>query len=173
MSLQHQRMPRTGRELREVMAHPLGARVNKLALTDNEFGRLLLQAYQFAGTACVDHHPERSSLMLAIALESAVLGRDTQSELSYQLGVRVAHLIGKGLNGRRLVAKTITDLYARRSAIVHTGQYGVSRKELSLMFFYCKAALAILAMAPSFSEFTKNQQLEDWFRDRILDGREY
>ena len=53
--------------------------------------------------------------MLAIALESVILGRDTNSELSRQLGNRVAHLIGSGLNGRKLVAKTINELYRRRS----------------------------------------------------------
>lgn len=170
-SVQHQRIPLTGQELRAVVGGPLGGRLSAmLAAEDNEFNRRVSLGYQFAGAACVDHHPERSFLMLAIALESAILGKDTKSELTYQLGARVAHLIGNGLNGRKLVARTVNELYARRSRIVHAGQCGVSRKEAALMFFYCNAALAMLVRAPSFENFTTSAELEEWFKDRILDG---
>ena len=170
-SVQHRRVPLTGEELRAVVGGSVGGRLNAmLAAEDNEFNRRVLLGYQFAGAASVDHHPERSFLMLAIALESAVLGKDTKSELTYQLSARVAHLIGKGLNGRKLVARTVNELYERRSRIVHTGQYGVSRKEAALMSFYSSAALSMLVLAPSFSDFTKSAQLEDWFKDRVLDG---
>ena len=170
-SSQHRRIPLTGEDLRAVTEGPVGGRLNEmLAAEENEFNRRVLLGYQFAGAACVDHHPERSFLMLAIALESAILGKDTKSELTYQLGARVAHLIGNGLNGRKLVARTVNELYDRRSRIVHTGQYGVSRKEAALMFFYCKAALAMLVGAPSFKNLRANAELEDWFKDRILDG---
>lgn len=170
-SVQHRRVPLTGQQLRAVVEGSVGGRLNAmLAAEENEFNRRVLLGYQFAGAAAVDHHSERSFLMLAIALESAILGKDTKSELTYQLGARVAHLIGKGLNGRKLVAGTVNELYERRSRIVHTGQYGVSRKEAALMSFYSSAALSMLVLAPSFNDFTKNAQLEDWFKDRILDG---
>lgn len=170
-SSQHQSIPLTGQDLRAVVGGPPGSRLSAmLNAEENEFNRRVLLGYQFAGAACVDHHPERSFLMLAIALESAILGKDTKSELAYQLGARVAHLIGRGLAGRKLVAQTVKDLYDRRSRIVHAGQYGVSRKETALMFLYWQAALAMLAVAPSFKNFTTNAELEDWFKDRILDG---
>jgi len=168
---QHRRIPLTGSDLTAVVGGPLGSRLSSmLAAEDNEFNRRVLLGYQFAGAACVDHHPERSFIMLAIALESAILGKDTKSELTYQLGVRVAHLIGNGLNGRKQVARTVNELYDRRSRIVHTGQHGVSRKETALLLLYCTAALAMLAVAPSFRNFTTSAELEGWFRDRILDG---
>ena len=108
--------------------------------------------------------------MLAIALESVVLGKENKSELTYQLASRVAHLIGNGLDGRRLVVKTVSDFYERRSRIVHAGQYGVSRRELALMFFYCRTALALLAISPAFAGFETNGELDGWFKDRMLDG---
>jgi hypothetical protein len=82
----------------------------------------------------------------------------------------VAHLIGSGLNGRKLVAKTINELYRRRSKIVHTGEYGVSRTDAALMWFYCITALNMLVVAPAFSSFKTSAELEEWFRDRVLDG---
>jgi hypothetical protein len=56
------------------------------------------------------------------------------------------------------------------SKIVHTGQYGVSRRESALIWYYCMNALAILVVSPVFAGFKRNADLEGWFRDRMLDG---
>jgi len=155
----------------ELLVKPLGSGVSQmLKASETEFNQRVLKGYQLAGAACVDLHPERSFLMLAIGLESAILGRDTTSELTYQLGTRVAHLIGKDLQGRKLVSKTVNELYGRRSKIVHTGEYGVPRREAALMFFYTMNALAVLVVSPAFRGFTTNAELDDWFRNRMLDG---
>jgi hypothetical protein len=141
-----------------------------LACLETEFSRRILLGYQFAGAGCVDPHPERSFVMFAIALESVILGRDTKSELTYQLGSRGAHLIGKGLSGRKLVAETVNTLYNRRSRIVHAGEYGVSRSEAALIQFYCSQALGMLAAGPAFAEFKTSKDLEGWFNERMLGG---
>jgi hypothetical protein len=168
------RIPLMGAQLDALMQENVGARVSQmLSSAETEFNLRILSAYQFAGAACVDGHPERSFLMLAIALESAVLGRDTKTELTYQLGSRVAHLIGNGLKGRKLVAKTVNELYGRRSKIVHVGEYGVSRREAALIHLYCMTALTMLVISPVFSGFTASVALEDWFKDRMLDGSDH
>jgi hypothetical protein len=169
--LYNRRVPLMRAQFDAIVGGDVGRSVSqKLASDETDFNRRLLSGYQYAGAACVDSHPERSFLMLAIALESVILGRDTNSELSHQLGNRVAHLIGSGLNGRKLVAKTINELYRRRSKIVHTGEYGVSRTDAALMWFYCITALNMLVVAPAFSSFKTSAELEEWFRDRVLDG---
>lgn len=81
-----------------------------------------------------------------------------------------SNLIGKGLDGRKLVAKTVNGLYGRRSKIVHTGAYGVSRRESALLHFYCMSALGMLVVSPAFAGFSTSTELEDWFKDRMLDG---
>jgi RNase H-fold protein (predicted Holliday junction resolvase) len=87
---QNLRMPLFRAAFEELMKRALDAKISQmLATPGTEFNQRVLQAYQLAGAACVDRHPERSFLMLAVALESAVLGRDTTSELTYQLGTRV------------------------------------------------------------------------------------
>jgi hypothetical protein len=167
----HRRMPLTGAEMTQLLRGELGSRVSRmLEGAETEFNARVLSGYQFVGAGCVDSHPERSFLMLTIALESVVLGKDIKSELTYQLGARVAHLIGNGLSGRKLVAKTVGRLYDRRSKIVHSGQCGVSRQDAASLHFYCVTALGLLVLSPAFAGFTTNTDLENWFRDRMLDG---
>jgi hypothetical protein len=165
------RIPLLGSDLDRVLNHTLGVRISQmLSAAENDFSKRVLSGYALAGAACVDAHPERRFLMFAIALESVVLGRDTKSELTYQLATRVAHLIGNGPSGRKHVSLWVNNLYDRRSKIVHTGEYGVSRTESGLIQFYCMATLANLALLKSFDAFTTNEQLEGWFKERMLEG---
>jgi hypothetical protein len=108
--------------------------------------------------------------VFAIALESVVLGRDTKSELTHQLATRVAHLIGNGPSGRKHVAIWVNNLYDRRSIIVHTGEYGVSRTKSGLIQFYCTAVLWTLVLSLAFDGSTTNEQMNAWFKDRMLEG---
>ena len=158
-------------EFESLLKHKLGERISEmLSSPENEFSKRVLSGYAFAGAACVDAHPERRFLMFAIALESVVLGKDTKTELTHQLATRIAHLIGNGPSGRKHVVRWVNNLYDRRSKIVHTGEYGVSRTESGLIQFYCMAALANLVLLSPFEGFTKNAQVEAWFKDRMLEG---
>ena len=58
------------------------------------FAGRVISALETAGEACVELKTHRAFLLHAIALESVVLGRQTQSEIGYQLSARVAHPIG-------------------------------------------------------------------------------
>jgi hypothetical protein len=165
------RMPLMVVQLENSLKDKLGARLSRLLASDpNEFEQRILSGYALAGAACVDPHPERRFMMYAIALESVVLGKDVQAELTYQLGARLAHLIGNGLRGRQAVASAMNALYRRRSRIVHTGAYGVPRSEASLLWFYCTVALSMLLMSPAFEGFKSNKELEAWFTERMLEG---
>jgi len=145
-----------------------------LSSAENEFSRRVLSGYALAGDACVDAHPERSFLMFAVALESVVLGKDTKSELTHQLGNRTAHLIGRDLGDRKQVTRWVSDLYDLRSRIVHRGEYGgVSQTDSGLIRLCCMTALAVLVMSPAFDGFSTNAQLEDWFKDRMLEGPDH
>jgi hypothetical protein len=165
------RMPLLRNQIESVLGHPIGKRISEmLAFPESEFSKRVLTGYALAGAACVDTHPERGFLMFAIALESVVLGRDTKSELTHQLATRIAHLIGNGPGGRKHVVQWVNNLYDRRSKIVHTGEYGVSRTESGLIQYYCMAALSILVLSKAFCDFTTNAQLEAWFKERMLEG---
>jgi hypothetical protein len=99
---------------------------------------------------------------------SVVLGRQTQSEITYQLSARVAHLLGKDLETRRSVAKAVNGLYGLRSKIVHTGETEVSHADLeSIRFFTLNALIAVSTSRP-FAQMTSVDELEQWFKDRML-----
>jgi hypothetical protein len=157
--------------LESLLALRVGQRVSgMLSSPENEFSVRVLRGYELAGTACVDPHPERRFLTFAIALESVILGKDTSSELIHQLATRVAHLIGNGSSGRKHIVHWVKKLYDRRSKIVHTGEYGVSRTESGLIQLYCMSVLGNLVQSPVFDGFTSNEHLEAWFRERTLEG---
>jgi hypothetical protein len=168
------RFPLTRQAFLDAMETRGGYQVSRI-LSDpsSEFSDRVLSAYVLAGGACVDLWPERSFFLFAIALESVALGRGIKSEITYQLGTRVAHLIGKNLEGRRDVATQISRLYNRRSQIVHEGKTGVANDEMYLIYLYCMAALHTLVLSPAFSHMRSNADLDEWFRDRVLEAPDY
>ena len=107
-------------------------------------------------------------MLHAIALESVVLGRQTQSEIGYQLSARVAHLLGVDLESRRNIAKTVTSLYGLRSKIVHTGETEIATSDLEMIRFLCMNALYALLSHKPFANMASVEELEQWFKDRML-----
>jgi len=145
-----------------------GARSSQLLLSPNTFAGRVLSAMETAGEASIEVKTHRAFLLHAIALESVVLGKQTQTELTYQLSARVAHLLGADLNARRNIAKTVNELYALRSKIVHTGATDVSMRELKLITDLSLSTLyAVLRLKP-FAEMSSIEELEQWFKDRML-----
>src|ERR1039458_9068279 len=101
----NRKFPLMGVDLDGLLKDKLGKRISQmLAGPATEFSQRLLLGYQFAGAACVDLHPERSFLMLAIALESVVLGKENKSELTYQLASRVAHTAETDFGGLKVMS---------------------------------------------------------------------
>jgi hypothetical protein len=145
-----------------------GSRMSTLLEGNSGFGDRLVSAFQTAGAATVETKPQLSFLLFAIALESVVLGRDTQNEITYQLSTRVAHLLANELESRKTVARQIVSLYSLRSKIVHAGSTEVSEAELESIMEVCLNTLFALATKPEFLEMTTIGQLEDWFKDRML-----
>ena len=149
-----------------------GSRVSELLLSSNSFARRILSGLETAGDASVELRPHRAFLLYAIALESVVLGRQTQSEITYQLSARVAHLLGKDLETRRSVAKAINGLYGLRSKIVHTGETEVSHADLESIRFFTLNTLIVLSTSRPFAQMTSVDELEQWFKDRMLGAAE-
>jgi hypothetical protein len=145
-----------------------GPRASQLLLSSNTFAGRLVSALETAGEACIEVKSHRAFLLHAIALESVVLGRQTQTEITYQLSARVAHLLGADLNARRNIAKTVNDLYSLRSKIVHTGATDVSISELELITQMSLNTLYAFLKLKPFVGMNKIEELEQWFKDRML-----
>lgn len=97
-----------------------------------------------------------------------LVGRNVQSEIKYQLSVRVAHLLSTSLESRRTIAKTVSGLYDVRSKIVHAGSTDVSQADVESMGDLCLNALFALATLPAFAEMNDSKDLDEWFKDRML-----
>jgi hypothetical protein len=145
-----------------------GAKASELLLSSNTFAGRVISALETAGEACIELKTHRAFLLHAIALESAVLGRQTQSEIGYQLSARVAHLLGVDLDSRRNIAKTVNKLYGLRSKIVHTGETEIAASDLEMIRFLCMNTLYALLSLKPFANMTSVDELEQWFRDRML-----
>jgi hypothetical protein len=145
-----------------------GTRVSTLLQTRNAFSDRIVAALEIAGAACIELKEHESLLLFAVALESAVLGRDTQSELTMQLAVRTAHLLSSSLKGRKQVAKAIKRLYGLRSKIVHTGSFLVTKDDVAEIRIHCLTALLVLTTEGAFADFSEASELDGWFEDQLL-----
>jgi hypothetical protein len=145
-----------------------GSRMSSLLEGNSSFAGRLVSAFETAGAASVETKPQLSFLLFAIALESVVLGRDTQSEITYQLSARVAHLLAADLKSRKTIVKRVADLYGLRSKIVHAGSTDVSDAEVESIREVCLSTLFALATLPAFVNMTSVDELEGWFKDRML-----
>lgn len=145
-----------------------GARASELLNTSNSFAGRVVSALETLGEACVELKTHRAFLLHAIALESVVLGRSTQSELGYQLSARVAHLLGVDLEARRNIVRDVNKLYVLRSKIVHTGETEIALSDLELIRFLCMNTLIALLTLKPFANMTSVEDLEQWFKDRML-----
>lgn len=148
-----------------------GIRLSELLNNSNEFGDRLLAAYGIAGTACVDRLPQRAFMFFAVALESVVLGKGGDGEITFQLATRVAHLIGgDNLDDKRKVVEQAKRLYKMRSKIAHAGESQVSFADVLEIQNLCLTTLLAMTISPAFENMTRNSELEEWFSDRILDA---
>jgi hypothetical protein len=130
----------------------------------------MLSSFQWAGRASVDDRREQAFLLYAIALESLLLGSKFDAEVGYRLRLRCAHLLGIGIDGKKRIMKSLSDLYSTRSKIVHSGSFEVTDGDLSLMRFVAKNALIAVLTEAHFQSLVGEEQFEQWFEDKILDA---
>jgi hypothetical protein len=139
-------------------------------LNRNSLEERILTAFQWAGRAQVEPRPEESFLLLAIALESLLLGKVNEGNLGFRLGLRCAHLVGApDLESRRLILSNIERLYGLRSGIVHSGNIDVPESDLQLIGRYARTTLYRLLNEQPFSAMTSEKQLSEWFQSRLLE----
>jgi hypothetical protein len=127
----------------------------------------LIASIQWAGRGTVAARREEAFLLYAIALESLVLADQDHLELGHRLRQRVAHLLGRTLEDRLRLQKTVGDLYGIRSRIVHSGEYQVSDADLGMMRWLCKASLLRACESEEIRDLSGTDELRQWF-DKLL-----
>ncbi len=147
-----------------------GPRVGDLMTSRTEFGERLVAAYVTAGSASVEEKPFLAFLLYAVALESAVLGDHSKTEITFQLSARVAHLLGSTLTARENLAAKMKKLYGLRSGIAHSGSREISKTDLEEMRMMCLSGLHALTVLPEFTDAKTEKNLESWFQRKLLGG---
>jgi hypothetical protein len=138
----------------------------------DSFAERLMSGYAIAGAGCVERQPQLSFLLFAIALESTILGSQTNMEITYQLSSRVAHLLTKDIGRRRALAKEVSELYRLRSKVVHSGEDQIAKSDLIRIWQFCMLALSAIATRPEFGDMSTAEELDRWFEDRMLGSPE-
>jgi hypothetical protein len=134
----------------------------------NEIEERIISAMQWAGRATVEDRNEEAFLLYAIALESLIMERGPSAELNFRLIHRIAHLLGTDFESRKNIRERTKELYKIRSKIVHTGSFEVSDSDLQYMRLFTKECIARILTGKEFETFEQDQQLIDWFDDRLL-----
>jgi hypothetical protein len=127
-----------------------------------------LAAISLAGRATVDVRKEEAFLLYAIALESLVLIEGDKEELKYRLQIRIAHLLGNTVEGRRELSSEVGRLYNIRSQIVHSGRFQVTDSDLSLMRSIAKNCIMRLIIDDTFTTMSSVDDIVLWFSNEIL-----
>lgn len=145
--------------------------ISKLLAADttNAVHRRLLTSASWAGQAACQVHLRHAFLLNAIALETLLMPTRSESELSYRLRVRAAHLLGTTPAGRRSVQREVGRLYGIRSKIVHTGTENISEKDARTMqVIVTTAILNCFCDARLRRTDISDEQFEEWFEARTV-----
>jgi hypothetical protein len=133
----------------------------------SEIDDRIIRAFQWAGKASVEPRKEEAFLLFTISLESLLLERNDKFEVTETLALRAAHLISAPPT-RLMVYRDMKRLYGIRSKIVHSGSVDVGEDQLSEIRYYTRFALLTLLCSSRFLTMTKDAELMEWFRARLL-----
>jgi hypothetical protein len=148
-----------------------GKPLSELIKKESQISLRIVSAFETAGIACLEDQPHISFLLFAIALESAVLGKQNKEELTLQLALRTSHLLSASMKGRKQTFDRVKRLYRVRSKIVHSGSTNVLRKDVAEMKYVCFSALYSLLSYDRVCSLEQDEDLENWFTTQLLDSR--
>jgi Apea-like HEPN len=144
-----------------------------LALLDrprrNEIEEQLVAAFQWAGRATVEPRSELAFMLYVIALDTLLSGGKGESgAAAFRLRLRCAHLLGGTITQRQEILKNISELYAARSKLVHSGFATLTPAEQGLARNYAKGAIIRFLTEEPFASFTSRAQCDSWFDSQLL-----
>jgi hypothetical protein len=132
----------------------------------NTFETRLLSSIRWAGQASVMNSPDQALVLYLVALEALLLGKKRSTSL--ELRLRLAHLLGLSLEGKREIMRRAAQLYALRSAVVHEGSSIVTTEDISAAAYWTKNAIIGVLTDPEFSSMSEARELDGWFEEEIL-----
>lgn len=129
----------------------------------------IVTAVGWAGRARTEMRREESFLLYAIALEALLTRPNARSGVTDRLRLRVAHLIHRRADSRKILVKTMDRLYDIRSALVHAGTSNeLADNDLVIIDRIVELALLTMLTRKPFKQMKNAAAFEQWFDDRIL-----
>lgn len=137
--------------------------------TPNKLATRLLSSIEWCGRGTACARPEEALLCYVVALESLLLDNGkNQSQLSYQLALRAASILGVDVEGRREIFHRCREIYGLRSKVVHGGFTDVTEEEIEWARQLAKrVCLKFLQEAP-FRDWKSVEEMNDWVTSRLL-----
>jgi hypothetical protein len=93
-------------------------------------------------------------------------------QLSYKLRLRATHLLGFKKSSRSKIRDRVSKLCSIRSKIVHCGSNKLSQSDLEELRIITQSCIIRLLSGPIFRDFSKEEDLENWFEEMIIFGPE-
>jgi hypothetical protein len=140
--------------------HELYERFSQLSKDRKDLMRLRMQRLNSAMRRL--NHVD-AAIDLGITLESLFLDEPERGELSFQLRLRAARILGQDDEDRARVFTLVNDLYAVRSAAVHTGRIPTTKKfRARPIEALLKEGFGLAAQAITTFLQTGEPQKDDW-----------
>jgi hypothetical protein len=138
----------------------------------NNWSERLISAIKWAGKGSVTRNRENAFMFYSIALEALLLGQAHHEQLSYKLRLRAAHMLGLKNSSRAKIRNRVSQLYSIRSKIVHCGSNKLSQSDLEELRIVTQSCIVRLLSDPIFKDFSKEEDLENWFEEMVVFGPE-
>ena len=143
-------------------------KAHELLLLDslNNFQEKLLNAIIIYSKNTISREIYDKILYILVAMESMLLKTDSET-IQQNIGQRLSYLIGKGLEDRKNIIKTIKGIYSIRSKYIHHGIIDFKDDELMLRFMNY-AWLAFSNMIISMDKFNTKESFIEYLDNLML-----
>jgi len=139
-------------------------------LDPNDLEKRLISSIEWIGKSIRDSDRSRAFTQLVIAIESIFTyderGALVTPSIASRISESVAFVLGKNLEERIQIVKQISDIYSKRSGIVHGGGKVISEKDLRETLLLVKKIVGEMTTNSKFVEMKTIQNFYEWIKEQ-------
>lgn len=130
----------------------------------------ILRAVEWCGKGVRDPDLARAFVQLIFALEALLTFKEkgvlVSPSIAYQLAEFTAFIVGNSSEEKIRLEESVKELYEKRSAIVHSGSFNVSKEEFLEAMRLLKRVITKLLIDPNLSALKSIDQLRGWVQQQ-------
>jgi hypothetical protein len=139
-------------------------------LNPSDLEKRLISSIEWIGKSIRDSDRSRAFTQLVIGIESIFTyegrGALVSPSIASQISESVAFVLGKNLEERIQIVKQISDIYGKRSGIVHGGGKIISEKDLRETLLLVKRIVQEMTTNPKFLEMDTIKSFYEWIKEQ-------